>query len=160
MKLKGKIASFATISLAVLAGIKFNNHLNDLDKKAIEMLNKSSEPIVATVLSESYENELSPVKKWNGLVSYSNETVKLDSKYSLKIVTNEGDTLGLSVIDGGNIKKESLDMIISEGSRISFPKGNLRDIGYRLPSKDSGETYFTPETQVGTKRADRIKILR
>ena len=125
---------------------------------------ESERPIVGTVLAESYQNTLSPVPKWNGFVSYSNETVKLDSKYTLKIQTDDGRILGISVIDGYDVKKESLDAIIEPGSRISFPTGNMRT-GNAWGSGPGNryyprETNFTPETQAGSKRADRIKVVR
>ncbi|MBT4166109.1 hypothetical protein HOE04_03665 [archaeon] len=107
-------------------------------------------PIVGTVLEESYENTLVPNEEFDGLVSYSNETVKLDSKYTLKIETSSGKILGVSIIDGGNVAKESLDILVEEGSKIRFP---------REGSQDRKETYFNENTQMGTKRASRIEIL-
>ena len=57
--------------------------------------------------------------------------------------------------------KESLDMLVNQESVISFPRGNL----YRSFSLDgvhldsfAEETYFDPETAIGSKRADRIKV--
>ncbi len=126
---------------------------------------ESQKPIKGTVLEESYENNLSsvPEKRIDGLLSqsYSNETVRLDSKYTLKIETNDR-TLGISVIDGGNITKESLDVLIEKGSKISFPAGNIYGIDDGPPMRPivyQEETWIKQESQTGTKRADRIKVL-
>ena len=129
---------------------------------------KRSQPIVGTVLEEGYQNTLTPNPEWNGLVSYSNETVKLESKYTLKIKTEDGRILGVSIIDSsgtrneGAVKKESLDALIDVGSRISFSSGNWKSdswTGHERVVRDPTETNFTPDTQYGTKRADRIRIL-
>jgi len=124
--------------------------------------------ITGTVLQEVYENTLSsvPERHIGGLVSqaYSNETIKLDSKYTLKLQTDDGKLIGLSIIDGARTKKEGLDILIQSAeevgienaTRISFPIGNLYKS--RRNGRLQGETYFTPETQFGNKRAGRIRI--
>ena len=131
------------------------------------LYSESQKPIIATVTKEQYENTLSPVpeRQIDGLVSqaYSNETVKLNSKYTLKIRREDnGKVLALSVIDGGNIKKEALDMLIKEGSIIYFPKGNLtqpeRMMFWKISRRLSGESWITEDTNTGTKRADRIRV--
>lgn len=101
-------------------------------------LKESERPVVGTVLEKSYKNT-----------------------YTLKVQTDDGKIIGVSVIDGdylgknsskrsnvGTLAKEkSLDAIIEKGTRISFPAGNM---WYSI--KDPKETYFT--------RADRIKVLQ
>lgn len=164
MGLKNKIIG-GIIAAGILAGgIYFENQYsrNKSRAKYLEKWNESQKPIVATVLSESYENTLSPVEKWSGFVSHSNPTVKLDSKYSLRIKTEDGRVLGLSIIDGGTAKKEGLDQIIEKGSIISFPTGNVVPHPFYLKgaAQDYEETWFKPETQVGTKMAHRITVLK
>jgi hypothetical protein len=86
----------------------------------------------------------------------------LDSKYTLKVKTDDKRILGISVINGGNIKKESLDMLIEKGSKISFPVGNIHSVDEGLPVRliiYPEETYIKKESQTGTKRADRIRVL-
>jgi hypothetical protein len=148
----------------------------DADKKYEKLFQDSQRTIVGTVLKETYQDTLSPVPSQDGLVSYSNETVKLESKYTLKLQTDDGRILGVSIIDGddshGGIptKKESIDVLIEgaeevgleKATKISFPAGNLRHGNWYTGSENRyypDETYFTPETQAGNKRADRIKIL-
>ena len=165
----GRIAS----GLVCLAGIYFLGHLacNNAKRENLEreaLFNQSNQPMIVEVLEESYKNTLSPVAERNGLVSYSNETVKLDSNYTLKCLTEDGRTIGLSIIDAGTITKESLDQLIEKGTKISFPKGNYASIGPMWSSflneneirELYDETYFKEDTQVGTKRADRIKVLQ
>lgn len=132
------------------------------------LLQDSNSPITATVLEEVYNSNLSPVPAFSGMVSHSNETVKLDSSYSLKVRTDKGRVLGVSVIDnndtrglGGNPDKEALDRLVDEGTRIQFPRGNLvkRDYTIYETSEITNETYFHPDTQIGNKRADRITVL-
>ena len=124
--------------------------------------------IVGTVLAESYQNTLVPKPAFNGVVSYSNETVRLDSKYTLKVETDDGKIIGVSVIDSkpyGTVTKESLDALIGKGTRISFPRGNMQTRNFfsvpasRVPNYDRLETSFGEDTRVGTKRAHRIKVL-
>jgi hypothetical protein len=79
-------------------------HIQRQRQEYKRLYHKSQEPIIGTVLEESYENNLSsvPEKKIDGLLSqaYSNETVKLDSKYTLRVKTDDKRILGISIIDG------------------------------------------------------------
>jgi hypothetical protein len=171
MTLKNKIIAGSVLATLALGSIGYFGIKSRKEYLTTEFQRKNTS-IVATVLAEEYQNTLSPnpEKHINGLVSeaYSNETVKLDSKYTLKVETDDGRILGVSVIDSmgtineGAVKKESLDILIKTGSRISFPSGNWnndnftsRDRIVRSPS----ETDFTENTQYGTKRADRITVL-
>jgi len=123
--------------------------------------------IVGTVLDDIYENTLTsvPEKHIDGMLSqaYSNETVKAESKYTLKVKTDDGRIIGVSVIDGDDFKKESLDAIVNQGSRISFPAGNWSPVDAGSLDKKyhelKGETYFGSDSQIGTKRANRITVL-
>jgi|SRR3989338_6414040 len=165
MSLKNKVIG-GLVVLGIASGAYLG--ISPVDRKYEKLFEEGKRPIVGIVLEESYQNTLSPVPKWDGLVSYSNETVKLESRYTLKIQTDDGRIIGVSVIDGDDswdgtpVKKESIDAIIEKGTKISFPAGNMRHgnwfagAGHRdYPN----ETYFTPETQAGNKRADRIKVL-
>ena len=130
---------------------------------------KQNKPIVGTVLAESYKNQLSSVPEYHssGLLSeaHSNETVKLDSKYTLRVRTDDGRTIGVSIINSepyGTATKESLDALIEEGTRISFPRGNMRATNFFMGAAhnyDKKETSFQDDTQMGTKRAYRVKVL-
>jgi hypothetical protein len=156
MTIRNKAVAWA-VALAIGVGgylgmIKINYDL-------AEEFQKSNQPIVGTVLSERYSTILTSNPEFRGLVSYSNETVRLGSIYTLKIRTDDGKILGVSIIDGGTVKKESLDAIIDEGTRISFPAGNWKSPSWSKYERIvEGETYFTPDTRAGTKRADRIKV--
>ncbi|MFH1801397.1 MAG: hypothetical protein ABH804_01015 [archaeon] len=175
MSLKNKVIG-GLVSLGIATGAYFaGSSMINADRKYERLFEEGKRQIVGTVLAESYQNTLSPVPNWNGLMSYSNETVKLESKYVLKVQTDDGRIIGVSVIDGDEfgkgkaygkpgipIKKEALDAIIGEGTRISFPSGNMRHgnwFGGSANRDYPNETYFTPETQAGNKRADRIRIL-
>lgn len=164
MGLKSKIiGTIAGLSLSSVLGFGlYGLHQNCQrnSQEAMERFRDGQVPIIAEVLTESYENHLSPVKKWNGAFSYSNPTVKLDSKYTLKCKTKSGHHFGLSVVDGGSVTKESLDQLIDVGSRIYFPRGNFSQEpnGPWLPEYRE-ETCFKQDTQAGSKRADRIRVL-
>lgn len=147
----------AIIGLGVASGIVSGVYIcvKKINNDFVDKFKKSSRSIVGTVLREGYQNTLIPNPEYDGFVSHSNETVKLESKYTLKIKTDDGRILGVSIVDAGTIKKEALDAIIDEGTKISFPTGNWESPGKRA----RGETYFTQNTQVGTKRADRITVL-
>jgi len=165
MGLRNKIIA-GTVALAI--GVAGNRGISGINAYLAEEWKKRQVPIVGIVLEESYENTLSPVDRWNGLVSYSNETVKLDSKYTLKIKTDDGRVLGVSVIDSkgsrseGAVTKESLDALVNVGSIVTFPLGNWKSaswIGDKRVVRYPSETNFTQDVQKGTKRADRIKVL-
>lgn len=110
-----------------------------------EMLESSNRPIYATVLEKKYvpENNNSP------------------SSYSLKVMADKR-TLEINIIDSKYEKKESLENRIEPGTKISFPRGNLKIDGYRLyeckGNNEIHETYFKEGITLGYKRADRIKI--
>jgi hypothetical protein len=91
---------------------------------------------------------------------YSNTKNKSESKYTLKILTDDKRTIGVSVLDAPDTKKESLDILIDKDSRVRFPVGNVQrgDKSYNY-SYVSDETYFGPNTKFGNKRTDRIEIL-
>jgi len=174
MRLRSKIIS-GVVAVALIGGsvslINWNSErYAESREKKLEDFVRSEQPISATVLHESYENRLEPVPEIHidGLVSqaHSNPTVTLESAYTLKIRTDDGRVMGLSVIDGGNFRKEALDQLIDEGSRISFPTGNLCKVDYRGHPIFVGldievyarETYIEPNAQTATKRADRIRV--
>lgn len=143
------------VSGIILAGVLLGKQWDKESKEADRAYRISQRPIVAEVLSESYENSLRAVPESAGLVSYSNPTVTLDSKYTLKCRAEDGHIFGLTVLDGGTVTKESLDQLIGKGSEILFPQGNLRGSDWAYLE----ETYFKPGIQAGSKRADRIKVL-
>jgi len=167
MAMRKTLAGLAALSTAAVlyVGIGSAVDSNRLDNS--RMLEDSNRPITGTVLEEVYERNLSPVPASGGIVSYSNETVKLDSTYSLKVRSDDGKLLGVSVIDNNdNIKYsrnpdiEGLDRIVGVGTRIQFPRGNINEISFmKGVDRISNETYFHPDTQIGNKRADRITVL-
>ncbi|MCA9495984.1 MAG: hypothetical protein KC589_03500 [Nanoarchaeota archaeon] len=90
----------------------------------------------------------------------------IPSTYVIKIQT-ESRILAVSIVDskdntGKIINKESLDSKIENGTRISFPKGNLKHnnwlTGYNTLYYPD-ETFFSIGVKAGDKRADRITIL-
>jgi len=115
----------------------------------------------------------------------SDKSAGLNSKYILGMRTNSGLNLDVSVIDGPDRSKEDLDIILGTGSGVCFPRGNTDENSDELRpysefrdeyrsmkevreacdayndaiTKIPGETCFTPETQAGNKRADRIRVL-
>lgn len=134
----------ALASVYVVIGLQFNPN-------APGNFRESQKPITATVLSQAYQS------------AHQNK----NSKYTLKLRTDDGRIIGLSIVDAHapSVSKESLDAIIDDGSRISFPMGNYRSADFTTLSNGGGsrhfteETYFTPETQAGNKRADRVTVL-
>jgi len=154
-----------TGAVALAIGVGSYLGINARNQHLEEDWARLNKQIVGTVLAEGYQNKLSPNPEWNGFVSYSNETVKLDSKYTLKVRTDDGRIIGVSVIDSGpygTATKESLDALIKEGTRISFPRGNMRAKFFlwgAAHNYDKRETSFRAKTQIGTKRASRIRIL-
>ena len=160
MGLRSKIIK-TILGLSLIGSLSFGLYRLDQYDSAFKQeharrVQEGRVPIVAEVVTESYVNNLIPVEKREGFFSYSNPTVTLDSRYTLKCRTESGHLFGLSVVNGGSVTKESLDSLIEPGSRISFPQGNFSDDGtYRYPN----ETSFRQDTQAGSKRADRIKVL-
>jgi hypothetical protein len=162
MGLRNKVIAGA-VALAIGVGGYFG--IGARNTNLAEDFAKQNRPIVGTVLAESYQNTLVPNPKFDGLVSYSNETVKLEPKYTLKVRTDDGRTIGVSIINSepyGTATKESLDALIEEGTRISFPRGNMRATNFFMGSAhnyDERETSFQDDTQMGTKRAYRVQVL-
>ena len=151
-------------TLGVIGGIIISLQCTTEElKRAYEEGNRI---ISGKVLEERYENTLSsvPEKEIRGLIShaYSSETVKLDSKYTLRVQTDDGRILGVSIVDAPDVRKESLDILINaeKQTRISFYEGNLVKTENNIHGYEvlDNETYFTPETQFGNKRADRIRL--
>jgi len=141
--------------------------LDSYDGKLKERYAQSCRPIVGEVIEEKYINPRTLLKnpEYDGLVSHSNETVKLGrSIYILKIKTDGGKLISVSVMDNGDGKKEALDQLIEVGSRVSFPRGNLLGGPWEsfFPNGDGvdeAQTYFHERTQVGTRRAGWISVL-
>ncbi|MBW2996166.1 hypothetical protein KY332_02565 [Candidatus Woesearchaeota archaeon] len=147
----------ALIAIGLLAGPSHK----EMERERARLYQESLTPVVATVLEESYQNTLSKVPEYDGWVSHSNETVKLESKYTLKCKRDDnGKIIAVSVVDGESVKKESIDRLVNKGSRISFPAGNHYQ--QSIPLREfyhPDETYFKEGTCAGTKRADRITVL-
>lgn len=162
MTIKNKVIAGA-VALAIGVGSYFG--ITSRNAHLAEDGVKHNEPIVGTVLAESYQNSLVPNPEWDGLLSKSIETVKLDSKYTLRVKTDEGKVIGVSILDSGlygTATKESLDILIEDGTKISFPRGNMRAKNFFVGLKhnyDDRETYFRDDTQMGTKPANRVKVL-
>ncbi len=119
---------------------------DDVDKRRDEakpLLQESNSYISARVLEEFYE------KREN------------ESNYTLRCMTDKNKEIYLSVIDASTKKKESLDSLVNKEMNITFPKGNIYDVGLIYGYyKIEDETYFTDSTKFGNKRADRIKIIK
>ena len=166
MKAKN-IAIATSIGLAAISAVYGIVKLVQADYARNQaMLDTSNTPITATVLAEQYANRLVAVEKWDGLVSYSNPTTTLDSKYTLKLQTDDGRIIGLTIKDFRDVTKESLDILIQgaeevgleKATRIQFPQGNLK--GHKgYIERFFGETDFKTKSHSGTKYAHRIKIL-
>lgn len=138
------ITSLVALGIVGLFGWSLKYDLEKTRNEKKPMLQESNSPITARVLEEFYE------KREN------------ESSYFLKCMTDKNKEIYLSVIDAPAKQKESLDSLLSKGSNISFPKGNISEkpsiiYGY---VKLEDETYFTDSTAFGNKRADRIKILK
>jgi len=138
-----KLVRGAFVATSLTTGIVLSGLMVYMGAQKKEDLIKSNEPIIGTVLEESYKGNLE-----NG------------STYTLKVKADDGRIMGVSIIDGayyssGSVKKESLDAIVDVGSRISFPKGNMRNQG----NADYMETVFENDTRMGTKRAYRVTVL-
>jgi len=149
MRLQNSLYILAPIILCsciiVPASIRYRQNTEDWEQS-------SQTPVVATVIDNPYKDSLPPLEKPEGEAGCSN--------YPLKLKTDEGKLVGLSVISGGNFKKEALTQLIEDCSRISFPPSNfIRKPTFFSYNKVYGETVFTSESQIATKRADRIKVL-
>jgi len=79
MTVKNKVIAGA-VALAIGVGSYLG--INTRNQNLAEDWVRLNEPIVGTVLAEGYKNTLSPNPEFKGFMSYSNETVKLDSKYT------------------------------------------------------------------------------
>jgi hypothetical protein len=160
----GGILSVLAISTVVVGGVSYCGHkmVEAQKQKKAEAFEKSQKPIVGEVVDKVYERKLEKVPEVykRGLVSqaYSGETVKLDSKYILKLRTLKDREIGVSVLDSQDKDKESLGILVDIGSVVSFPRGNIGKSGdcYSTINK---ETYFKESTQFGNKRVDRIEVL-
>ncbi len=89
-------------------------------------------PVIAEVLAENY----------------------LGSKYLMKLRTVEGTGLNVEVKDSEGLTAVSIDSLVQPGMCVSFPRGNLTGLNYT-----HDETYFKEGVTIGSKLANRIKIL-
>ena len=171
----------ASIPIGLIMGSKAKEaKIKMLNKKGNKARIESNKPLILTIMKIEYRNELTKVpeyheeKKSSGLLSsshalaHSNETLTVESKLILKGRLENGKIVSVAIIDQGEIQKESLPILLKKGSRISFPKGNIKTWNTRnkygnIPDEPIlityNETYFTEETQFGTKCASRIKII-
>ncbi len=135
----------------------------EIRQRELRAIVEKDERITGTVVEESYQNTLKPVPEVHikGLVSraYSSETVKLESKYAITVKTDDGKVVAVSIIDIRDQTKESLELLIKPGTRISFTRNNIRRFNNGELDYSRNFTYFGPETQFGTKGADEIRIL-
>lgn len=158
MTLKSKLVGLGICGSVLFGGwIGINGVREDMRKD----YEKSRELITGEVVEEVYLESWSLLKspERDGFVSYSGETVKLgDTKYILKIRTDSGNIIAVSVIDYGDGEKEALERIVETGSRVVFQRGNLFSGPY-LAMTDEKQTYFYERTRVGTKRAGWIHVL-
>lgn len=163
MKLQTMVLATIGISGVGYGGYSFVDHaVRDVRESGEECgrkLQESDTPIEATVLEDVYQSAIVPVDAWQGIISRSNPSLTLSSMYTLKVQTKEGKILGINVVSTEQTPKETLDRILKEGSQISFPRGNLCQARFGLWMFPE-ETYFNQNTQTGSKRADRIKVLK
>lgn len=144
------------LSIGALWGI-----MNEPEWRRGKEYERMSGNIQGTVIKEEYtpciiqSNSNPKSTKLN-----SKDTLRIDSKYTLKIKTEEGDTLAVSVVDGPSTKKESLDALVNVGSIISFPKTSLVKWGSLRYERLTNEDTFFDYTTHGSKRANRIKLLK
>lgn len=87
-----------------------------------------------------------------------------EEEYILKVHTDDGRDLFISVADSPRMSKSGLDLMVNKGSKISFVEGNLQMqsdlIGPTYAARILNETDFSrPGTHYGRKRADRIRVL-
>jgi len=151
-----------------------------------------NKPIVGTVTEEKYGINLvsspgsirsestSPSLLGTRTLSTSGslESIKIYPFYIIKVKTDDGRNLAVNVLNSPGQPKEALDMLINQGTRVSFPHGNIEQIepdkyertfydsdsewrkmraaGYETLEK---ETIFRANTQIGSKYAHRIKVL-
>jgi len=149
-----------------------NSSMERETQKAKERFVQSNQPVCVVVQEELHGTTTVRVPRqvvghdgWSGEAIYSPETQVPTTSYTLLTQREETKApLAISVIDGGDKRKESLDALISRGSRICFPVGNILPNGGRGAyqgygfSHDQDETYVTPQTATGTKRANRIRV--
>ena len=99
------------------------------------------------------------------------EETRTPSAYAVKVKIEGNREIALSIIDGtpqiyGNIKKESLDLLIESGTQISFPRGNMWRKNFNVVQSqlcnnnyNTRENFVSEDTMVVTRVADRIKVL-
>ncbi|USN45305.1 MAG: hypothetical protein H6502_04590 [Candidatus Woesearchaeota archaeon] len=180
---KTKWAAFGIPSVVFIGGLFALSYqiTQTNERETLQALGESDARIRAVVLSEDYKNKLSsvPERYISGFVSqaYSNETVKLDSPLTTRVeildgagVLPPGLEFGLSIIDGGSIKTDALELLIhpadevgrADATVLSFPVGNVVGSCQAFCSTilryDKNETYIGNTSQVATKRADRIRL--
>ena len=142
------------------AYIGYRAHLTSLDERESQLA-KSQRLIRGTVQEERYSNVLVPIleKPLDGFQSEIPQTLNLESKYAIEIVGDDGLVYGISVLDAPNKQKELLEIVLKEGSRVSFLAGNIYEESTNIPLRTlKEETYFTQENRFGNKRADRIFV--
>ena len=156
------IGTAIVMMLAVVIALGVYTHEQAAELRANEA-RRSEQPVVVSILEkpEFKKDRLAKVQEYEGVFSYSNETIKLDSALTLKVLTDSGQVMGLSIKDGGTSTKEALWMLIKDNwqsCRLQFPTGNLQiREGFNQVLRQ--ETWVTPETQTATKLAHRVKVL-
>src|SRR3989344_2032810 len=113
---------------------------------------------IIEVATSNLRKQLAETKTIVGTVL---EEVRHKNRYALRLQTNDGRILGVAITDGSTKTAISLDALIENGTKISFPDNNVERgslLGGLVCIKE--ETNFTAETKFGQKRADRITILK
>lgn len=107
------------------------------------------------------------------VVATVTEELHPEGNYVVRASIDNDNSVLVRIIDGNGVTSAIKDQEIRPGSTISFPKGNLvdgkllmgnggrnyKDLGTFMYEIHPEETYFTPETKSGTKRADRVHVL-
>ena len=128
--------------------------MKNKNKEMARQYSEDLEPIVGTIIEESHNS--------NGV-------------YSIKVKSDDNKIYAVTVLGKtsepayyrNDITAESLDLLIENGSRVSFPKGNSyvfekgeSGIFPRDPNiYKNGESCFYFDTRAGSKFANRITIL-
>lgn len=134
---------------------------------------ESQMPITGTVLAARYRSDV--VSVLANPDNSSSASVMSKSTLTLNVRTDDGLTLAVVVTGYSNGRNrvdnttvDGLAAIVREGSKVSFPTGNIPEPveSYFLflgPTKSSypihGETWFGPAIKYGVKSPDRITVL-
>ncbi len=153
MKIRKIIAGLSLLIIPYACG--YSNFKKREKIIEIEIKKELGKSIEGIVIAEERSQEIKSNPGYDGVFAKTNPTMSLGEKfYVIKLKTPEGKIYGINVLDGLNYAtKEGLDLLITSGTKISFPASDLYTIRYET------NFYRNPEQCVGSKHASRIKIL-